>query len=281
IEGIRTPTSIEHTCADHNAPSKLPNQFLAEPPLQKVVTKTVEGGARGKIGAATTWSLAAYRTDSYDDIAFIASGGGATNAGFFQNVGRTRRQGIELNAATRVADWSLNLRYNHIDATFRSTFTAASPNNSSADANGAITVQPGDRIPGIPSDSAKLRGAYEPSDLISVGINVVYASSQYALGDDNNADIRGRLPAYTVVHLDARYQATRELQLFMLVNNLFDRRYQSLALLGANAFTGPGGSFGPANGVDPVAGQFRAPGAPRGVWVGLRYAFDSRHADAR
>ena len=146
---------------------------------------------------------------------------------------------------------------------------------------GAITVQPGDRIPGIPSDSAKLRGAYEPSDLISVGINVVYASSQYALGDDNNADIHGRLPAYTVVHLDARYQATRELQLFMLVNNLFDRRYQSLALLGANAFTGPGGSFGPANGVDPVAGQFRAPGAPRGVWVGLRYAFDSRHADAR
>ena len=280
-EGMRAPTPIELTCADPTAPCKLPNQFLADPPLSKVVAKTIEGGARGKFGAATSWSLAVYRTDSYDDIAFIASGSGATNAGYFQNVGRTRRQGIELNAATRVADWSLNLRYNHIDATFRSTFTAASPNNSSADANGAITVQPGDRIPGIPSDSAKLRGAYEPSDLISVGINVVYASSQYALGDDNNADIHGRLPAYTVVHLDGRYQATRELQLFMLVNNLFDRRYQSLALLGANAFTGPGGSFGPANGVDPVAGQFRAPGAPRGVWVGLRYAFDSRHADAR
>ena len=116
-------------------------------------------------------------------------------------------------------------------------------------------------IPGIPRDSAKLRAAYEPGDSASVGINVVYASSQYALGDDNNADVHGRLPAYTVVHLDGRYQATRELQLFMLVNNLFDRRYQSLALLGANAFTGPGGSFGPANGVEPAPEQFRAPGA--------------------
>jgi iron complex outermembrane receptor protein len=280
-EGMRAPTPIELTCADPTAPCKLPNQFLADPPLQKVVAKTIEGGARGKIGAATSWSLALYRTDSYDDIAFIASGSGATNAGYFQNVGRTRRQGIELNAATRVADWLLNLRYNHIDATFRSTFTAASPNNSSADANGAITVQPGDHIPGIPGNSAKLRAAYEPDDSISLGINVVYASSQYALGDDNNADIYGRLPAYTVVHLDARYQATRELQLFMLVSNLFDRRYQSLALLGANAFTGPGGSFGPANGVEPLPEQFRAPGAPRGVWVGLRYAFDSPRADAR
>ena len=62
----------------------------------------------------------------------------------------------------------------------------------------------------------------------------------------------------------------------MLVSNLFDRSYQSLALLGANAFTGPGGTFGPASGVEPAPEQFRAPGAPRGVWVGLRYALDAR-----
>src|SRR5207302_3347000 len=129
-EGMRAPTPIELTCADPTAPCKLPNQFLADPPLSKVVAKTIEGGARGKFGAATSWSLAVYRTDSYDDIAFIASGSGATNAGYFQNVGRTRREGIELNALTRVADWSLNLRYNHIDDTVRSTFPAATPTHS-------------------------------------------------------------------------------------------------------------------------------------------------------
>ena len=270
-EGMRAPTPIELTCADPDAPCKLPNQFLTDPSLKAVVAKTAEAGARGKHGA-TTWSAAFYRTELYDDIAFIASGSGATNAGYFQNVGRTRRQGVELNAATRIDDWSLELRYNHIDATYRSTFVASSPNNSSADANGAITVQPGDRIPGIPPDSLKLRVAYEPSDRTAIGANVVYASPQYAIGDDDNADVNGRLPSYTVVNLDARYALTSDLQLFAQVSNVFDRRYQTVALLGANAFTGPGGSFGPASGVAPIPEQFRAPAAPRAIWVGLRYA---------
>src|SRR5205814_2560154 len=148
-----------------------------------------------------------------------------------------------------------------------------SPNNSSADGNGAITVEPGNRIPGIPSDSLKIRAVYEPNEKTAIGINAVYASPQYALGDDNNADVQGRLPSYTVVHLDTRYQLSADLQLFMQVSNLFDRRYQTLAVLGANAFTGPGGSFGPANGVDAVPEQFRAPGAPRTIWVGFRYAW--------
>jgi len=247
-------------------------------PLKAVVAKTIDGGARGKNGA-TTWSIAAYRTELDDDIAFIASGSGATNAGFFQNVGRTRRKGLELNLATRIREWSLDLRYNHIDATFRYTFVASSPNNSSADANGAITVQPGNRIPGIPSDSAKLRIAYDVNDKTAIGANIVYASPQYALGDDNNSDIHGRLPSYAVVHLDARYQVMPDLQLFMQVSNLFDRRYQTLALLGANAFTGPGGSFGPASGIDPVPEQFRAPAAPRAIWVGLRYALSGSRVD--
>jgi hypothetical protein len=58
------------------------------------------------------------------------------------------------------------------------------------------------------------------------------------------------------------------------VTNLFDRRYYSFALLGRNVFTGPGGSFGPASGVDPLPEQFRAIGTPRGMFVGVRYAFD-------
>ena len=107
-------------------------------------------------------------------------------------------------------------------------------------------MRPGDRIPGIPSDSVKLRVGYEPNEKIAIGANIVYASPQYALGDDDNADVHGRLPSYSVVRLDARYQLNAEVQLFMQVSNLFDRRYQTLALLGANAFTGPGGSFGPA-----------------------------------
>ncbi len=274
-EGMRAPTPIELTCADPEAPCKLPNQFLSDPPLDKVVSKTFEAGARGTLEGATTWSLAVYRTDLDDDIQFIASASGASNAGYFQNVGRTRRQGFEAALATRVGDFALEGRYSRIDATFRSTFSAASPNNSSADDDGAIVVTPGDRLPAISRDSLKLRIAYELPERLAVALNAVYASPQFALGDENNQDRNGQLPSHTVFNLDAYYDASPALRLFLNVDNLFDRRYQTLALLGANAFTGPGATFGPAQGLAPVPEQFRAPAAPRAAWIGVRYAFDA------
>jgi outer membrane receptor protein involved in Fe transport len=274
-EGMRAPSPGELTCADAAAPCKLPNVFLSDPPLKKVVSKTAEFGARGLLDGATRWSAALYRTDLTDDIQFIATGTGAINAGFFQNIGKTRRQGVELAADTRMGDVSLGVRYSHIDATFRSPFTAASPNNSSADENGAIAVSSGNRIPGIPADTLKLRVDWDLAARWSIGAGAVYASGQYARGDENNRDRHGRLPAYTVVNLDARFQARADLQFFATVANLFDCRYENFGLLGANAFTGPNRTFGPALGIDPVAEQFRAVASPRGWWVGLRYSFDA------
>jgi len=275
-QGMRAPTPIELTCADPAAPCKLPNEFLADPPLSKVVSKTFETGARGKAGNATSWSLALYRTDLDNDIQFVSSNG-ATNAGFFQNVGSTRRQGIEVSGGTRLGPVDLSLRYNHIDATFRSSFVASSPSNSTADANGAIAVHPGNRIPGIPANSLKLRADVD-AGAWTLGASVVAASSQFAHGDENNADVHGKVPGYTVVHLDGQWNATPQLALFAQVTNLFDRRYYSFALLGQNVFTGPDRSFGPGSGVDPVAEQFRASGAPRGIFVGVRYTFDAARA---
>jgi outer membrane receptor protein involved in Fe transport len=272
-DGMRAPTPIELTCSNAAAPCKLPNIFLADPPLKKVVSHTFEAGARGAIGANAQWAGAIYRTNLDDDIQFIASGAGASNEGFFQNVGPTRRQGVELMGSARWGSLVVTLRYNHLDATFRSTFSAASPNNSTADANGAITVNPGDRIPGIPADSAKLRVDWDVDDRLSLGASVVYASSQYAHGDENNQDSHGTVPGYAVANMDAQFRLSRDLLLFANVTNLFNRRYQNFGLLGSNAFTGPDRTFGPAQGIAPEAEQFRGLGAPRGFWIGLRYAF--------
>ena len=277
-QGMRAPTPIELTCANAAAPCKLPNVFLADPPLQKVVSKTIEAGARGRIGVTAQWAAALYRTNLDDDIAFIASGAGAANVGYFQNVGQTRRQGVELMGTAGWGELTLTLRYNHLDATFRSAFTAASPNNSSADANGAIAVSPGDRIPGIPADSAKLRIDWDPSERFALGATLVYASSQYAHGDENNQDRNGRVPGYAFANLDAQFTLTTDLLLFATVSNVTNRRYQNFGLLGANAFTGPDRSFGPAQGIAPEPEQFRGLGAPRGFWVGLRYSFGNTRA---
>ena len=44
-----------------------------------------------------------FRTELRDDIQFISSGGGATSAGYFQNVGNTRRQGAGAGPADATA----------------------------------------------------------------------------------------------------------------------------------------------------------------------------------
>jgi outer membrane receptor protein involved in Fe transport len=269
-EGMRAPTPIELTCADPNAPCKLPNNFLSDPALKKVVARTVEAGARGKRGAAYSWSIAAYRTELSDDLQFISSQGAGSNSGFFQNVGTTRRQGLELGANGKWGKLSLSARYSYIDATYQSSFLTTSPINSHADANGSILVRPGNRIPGIPRHSLKLRLDYDASERWSIGGNLVYASDIYARGDENNLDVRGKVPGYAVVNFDTRFKLEKGWELFARVDNLLNREYANFGLLGRNVFTGPGHSF---DGENALGEHFRGYGAPRGLWLGLRYSW--------
>ena len=271
-EGMRAPTPIELTCADPNAPCRLPNNFLADPPLEKVVAKTGEIGARGRWTDGSGWSAAVYRTDLDNDIIFISSGG-AINAGYFQNAGKTRRQGLELGIHGRVQKLSMALNYGYVDAKFASALTLNSPSNSSANANGDIQVSPGDKIPGIPAHSIKVRADYDFTEKVSLGGNVMYFSSQYARGDENNQDANGKVPGYTLVNLDARYQYTKQLSFFGRIDNVFDKDYESLGVLGNNFFNGPGRTFDAGN----VTGeQFRSAGAPRAFWVGVKYTIGQK-----
>jgi len=267
-EGMRAPTPIELACADPAAPCKLPNNFLADPALKKVVSRTVETGLRGKLAQEIRWSAAIYRTELSDDIQFISSGGAAVNAGFFQNVGKTRREGLELALSTKWNSLAASARYSYVNATFEAPFELNSPSNSTADANGAIQVRSGDRIPGIPQHSLKLRLQYDVGNQASFGANVIYSSSVFARGDENNQDANGRVPGYAVVNLDGRYRVAKGVEVFARVVNLFDKRYSNFGILGENFFTGPGRTFDGSNATNE---QFRGPGVPRGVWAGLRY----------
>lgn len=270
-EGMRAPTAIELTCADPTAPCKLPNNFLSDPPLKKVVSKTMEIGARGKHGDTDKWSVALYRTTLNDDIAFISSQGAGTNTGYFQNVGDTRRQGLELAGTTKVGALSVTARYSYIDATYQSSFLENSPVNSASDATGAIRVNPGNRIAGIPRHNLKLRFDYAVDERYSFGSNILLTGASFARGDENNQDVRGKVPGYVVVNLDGRFQMTKDIELFARANNVFDRQYANFGILGRNAFAGADGRFDPTNGVGE---QFRGYGAPRGIWVGMRLSWE-------
>ncbi|HEY1995664.1 TonB-dependent receptor [Paraburkholderia sp.] len=267
-EGMRTPTAIELACADPNAPCSLPNDFLADPALKPVISKTFEIGARGRLGSTTTWSAAIYHTTLNDDIQFISSA--ASTQGFFQNVGNTRRQGVELEGHTAFGPLAVTANYSYVDATYQSTFTESSSSNSSADANGNITVKPGDRIPGIPANTVKVRLDYTPIPKWQIGTNLTWRGSIFARGDEDNEDVNGKISGYFLIDLDTTYQVTKQLQVFATVSNLLDKRYASFGVLGQNFFNGPNHTF---DGANPVNEQFVGVGAPRGAWVGLRYAW--------
>ena len=43
-EANRAPSPVELACADPGAPCRLPNAFVADPPLEQVITRAIETG---------------------------------------------------------------------------------------------------------------------------------------------------------------------------------------------------------------------------------------------
>ena len=273
-QGMRVPTPMELTCADPNAPCSLPNAFSSDPPLKAVVARNIEVGARGALGSAVTFTASIYRTNLDDDIQFVSSGGGAVSSGFFENVGQTRRQGVELGVDGRSSALSFGAHYSYIEATFQTPLILNSPNNSTAapltcPACTEIHVVAGDRIPGIPRHVFKLNAAYDVRAL-TLAVDLIGQSGIYARGDENNRDVNGSIPGFLLVNLDARYALSAHWRVFARIDNLLDRRYYTYGVLGQNVFTGPGETFD-ATGATWRSEQFRTVGVPIGAWVGIAY----------
>jgi len=274
-EGIRAPTAVELTCADPNAPCSLPNAFSSDPDLRPVISRTYELGARGH-AQGLKWTAAGFDTQLQDDIQFISSHGGATSAGYFRNVGDTRRRGIETGIDLQLGDLTLSGRYSFLDATFRTPLILASASNSSAApltcaTCADIAVLPGDRVPGIPRNIVKLRADYELHDKWAVAVQLTGQSGVYARGDENNRDVNGPLPGFFVLNLEGRYRPAHQWELVLRVENLFDRVYSTFGSLGQDAFTGPGRTL-TGNPASWPNEEFRSVAAPRGIWLVVSYA---------
>lgn len=288
-EGNRAPSPIETGCADPAFPCLLPNAMAGDPPLKQVVAKTFEGGVRGKLENGIRWSAGAYTTTNHNDLQFIASG--TTGAGFFDNVGKTRRQGLDFGVQGDTGDFSWSAGYSYIKATYRDPFELSSQANSSrfvnVDGNKVIQVKSGDNLAGIPNHQLKLRGEWRAQPDWTVGATLIAFSDQYARGNENNkhkADNvkyfgSGKVAGYTVLNFDTRYRFGESgWQLFAKVNNVFDREYYTSGLLGENVFTAAGNGF--ATDANSKKELFLAPGAPRAGWIGLRYDFGKPKASA-
>ena len=288
-EGNRAPTSVELGCADPESPCKLPNAMAGDPPLQQVVTRTFEAGIRGGQESRVSWNLGWFRGENRNDILFVASQ--QTGFGYFKNFGKTRRQGMEADINTRI--WRLNVGggYTFLDATYQSVEEVNGESNSSSDAQapgleGLIEIEPGAKIPLIPQHMFKLFADLQATKKFSLNFGVLALSSAYARGNENNEHEpdgiyylgEGKSPGYAVANFGARYELNRHLEMFVRVNNLFDKRYYTAAQLGPTGFTAQGNfiarPFAAVNGEFPLQhATFLAPGAPRAAWGGIRLKF--------
>ncbi len=261
-EGFRTPSAIELACADAAHPcAGVPNAFSADPELKAVVARSLEVGARGKLGPDAAWRVAVFHSTLYDDILFNQS---TVSTGYFSNVGKTRRVGIESSLSGKQSRWDYALSASWIRATYQTPFEVADPANpgSACPGPGCIPVQPGDRIPGIPAAVGKLLLGYRVSPQTRVEVQVQAQRAQYARGDENNLTVYGMIPGYSTVRLGLTRQVGKGVELHAGVTNLFDRRFATFGALARNNVAGGD------------AENFWAVGQPRAWFLGLRALFE-------
>jgi iron complex outermembrane recepter protein len=253
IEDGEDPNDIEFEC-------RLPNAFLADPPLKQVIANSVEGGLRGVL-ADVDYRVGYFHTVNNDDIIFQSTG---RNTGLFANIDQTKRQGLEVALAGVYASVEWFTAYSYIDATFGSRFAVLSPNHPAADSNGEVLVNEGDRIPGIPRHQLKLGGDIAFDLGFNLGFEVLYNSDQVLRGDE--ANLLDTIDGYATVNLRLKYAVSANVELFARVTNLFDTDYENFGLIGED----PTDVLPTLS--DPSA-NFLGPGAPRGAWTGLRVRF--------
>ena len=274
-ESNRAPTSIELGCADPAQPCKLPNAMAADPPLNQVVAKTYDFGVRGKVAENLKWNASVYRTMNHDDIHFINSSTYSGALGYFDNVGRTKRQGLDLGLSGSIDKLFFRAGYSFISAKYDSDLTLVNEVNSVADNANAdtISVSKGNYLAGIPKHQFKLRLQYSITPQWSVGSNAVAYSDQFVQGNENNAHvdysgIKGKLSGYTVVNLDTQYNLGQGWNVFAKAINIFDKDYYTGGRLAETMFSSAG-----AWGINDRGVTAVVPGAPQAAWVGVRYEF--------
>lgn len=203
-------------------------------------------------------SLSAYRTINRDDIIFTAI---STTQGYFQNFGKTQYMGLDIKTNKTWGTWSLNTTYSYLRATYEST----------ADLLGAsrtMSITPGTRMAGLPLNKLKVHLDWTANEKWNFGTSMMASSSTVTQGNEDgniasgvsgNAKVKG----YALFNLSTTYTVQKGFEVFGKINNAFNKRYETYAMLAADNLYDS----------SQTLSKFVAPGAPRTFMAGLRYRF--------
>lgn len=303
-ESSRAPTSTELGCADPNFPCSLPNALVSDPPLKQVVSRTYEFGVRGNPDGRYRWNAGYFHTNNYDDLLFVAAQ--ATGYGYFQNFGKTRREGVEAAVSANLRTMNAGAEYTFLDATYQSSqVIEADSNSSNSNAlgglkgvtdGGLITVNPGNHLPQVPQHLLKLYTDYHPFRKLTLNADFNLISASFVRGNENNQHQAdgvyylgsGKSPGYGVLNLGARYKFNSHYELFAEVNNALNRHYYTAGQLASSPYDNNGNFIARPFAAYPVTvpggdasyplrnTTYLSPGAPVTVFGGVKVTFGKR-----
>lgn len=264
----RVPTVIELGCADPNEPCRLPTGLQADPYLKQVIARTIEFGTRWRVNSTSEFTASVYRSENKDDILFRAVS--VSGLGYFSNFSRTRRQGIDLSARTEIGPVSLQASYNYLDATYQDEGELFGGERN-------ISVRPGTRIAGLPKHTIRIGADWRAQPKLVIGGNVLATSSLVTQGNEDGLigdgeEVNAKVKGYAIMNLHANYEASKGLDYFVRLNNVFDTRFETYGLMALNMFDQFGNQYSSPT-TPPTVSRFIAPGAPRNFMVGVRYRF--------
>jgi iron complex outermembrane receptor protein len=212
-EGFETPTFIE--LAYRNVGTGL--NFDLKP----AISRSTEVGVKAYVLGTQRVNLAAFRTNTTNEIIIDSATGGRTT---YKNAGKTRRRGVE-------AQWEGALgggftgyaAYTYLSAIFVEDTTTGTPPQ---------VVTAGSRLPAVPANSAYAELAWTRADWagLSAALEFQYADKLYV--NERNTDAAA---SYSVVN--ARVGCEQKsgiwtLREFVRVNNLADRNYVGSVIVG-------------------------------------------------
>jgi outer membrane receptor protein involved in Fe transport len=265
------PTPAELSCASPADSCSLANFMSADPDLKQIVSRSWQAGLRGTaagpVDSIISYNADAYITNTSDEIAFLQSPYNPVGEGYFSNIGDVRRTGLDAGLHIDTLKWLFYASYSLIEATYQSRFIAQS-NSPEADANGNITILPGDHLPGIPQNIIKFGITYHATPRWTIGLSGIAQTSSYLFGDE--ANLTAPLPGYAVLTLTTSYQLTPALQFFATIDNITNTTYYDY---GAFSPTGLDGGVYVAQAPNYTNPRSYSIAAPIGVFTGLKLTF--------
>ncbi|WP_340051671.1 TonB-dependent receptor [Pseudomonas proteolytica] len=210
-KGFETPTQAEMAYA----PGAIEGFNFGLKPSEST---QYEVGLKAQVNNNTKVNAAIFQVTTEDELVINASKDGRTS---YQNAGRTLRRGFELGIESQLSEqWSANLAYTRLQATYDSDFS-----------NSSKTIDKGNYLPGVPQTLLFAELNWKPRDWLSTAVEGMYRSKIYV--EDTNQERAA--PGYSVFNWRARFEQKVEHWTFhqtLRLDNLLDRQYVGSVIVG-------------------------------------------------